>query len=345
MEKLVDAIYEAIVDQEIFDFLPRKIAEICGATSGWFLSTGNDGVKTQAQFGFDDSMVASYEAYYHTQDLWLREWPNIPVGRGVSLERFVPHAVMASSEFYNDYLRFNGDYMFCAGLIFDRRTCLGIQRDSKGEAFGIAEERRLQSLRPHLARLWKVRARHRTLRMLSDLPEFAFQSFDDAIFICSSGGKVLHLNNEARALVERRIVELTPDSLLDHLAGTRRDLFQHALRRATVRSVSSDGAIFISDGNWRVAVDRDPDRRNIVVVRLRDMQRERARQLSHAVESFLFTPSETALADSLLKGRSVEEHAALRGTAVSTVRSQLRELLEKSGTMRQAALVALILSF
>jgi len=57
---------------------------------------------------------------------------------------------------------------------------------------------------------------------------------------------------------------------------------------------------------------------------------------------FDFTASEARVARSLAKGKSVEEIAADGGVALSTVRTQLRQVMEKTGCSRQAEVVALM---
>ncbi|MEI9903010.1 MAG: helix-turn-helix transcriptional regulator [Asticcacaulis sp.] len=57
---------------------------------------------------------------------------------------------------------------------------------------------------------------------------------------------------------------------------------------------------------------------------------------------FDLTPSEARVARALAAGDSVEEIAASGGVALSTVRTQLRHIMEKTGCTRQAEVVALL---
>lgn len=59
---------------------------------------------------------------------------------------------------------------------------------------------------------------------------------------------------------------------------------------------------------------------------------------------FDLTPSEARVARALASGASLEEIAAGGGVAISTVRSQLRQVLEKTGCARQAEVVSLLAS-
>jgi DNA-binding CsgD family transcriptional regulator len=75
----------------------------------------------------------------------------------------------------------------------------------------------------------------------------------------------------------------------------------------------------------------DPERRATVA----------GRQL---VELFGLTPAEAQLAVALLAGKRLARIAAERGVQLPTVRNQLRAVLAKTGTGRQAELVRLLAS-
>jgi len=57
-----------------------------------------------------------------------------------------------------------------------------------------------------------------------------------------------------------------------------------------------------------------------------------------------FTPAETEIANRLLTGNSLEKVAELRRTSLTTVRSQMKALLRKTDTQRQAELICLLSS-
>jgi DNA-binding CsgD family transcriptional regulator len=59
---------------------------------------------------------------------------------------------------------------------------------------------------------------------------------------------------------------------------------------------------------------------------------------------FDLTPSEARVARGLAAGETLEEIAANGGVAISTVRSQLRQVLDKTGCTRQAEVVSLLAS-
>ena len=55
------------------------------------------------------------------------------------------------------------------------------------------------------------------------------------------------------------------------------------------------------------------------------------------------TVAESALVAALTQGRTLDEHATLRGISLGTARNQLKQALAKTGTSRQADLVRVAL--
>jgi DNA-binding NarL/FixJ family response regulator len=79
-----------------------------------------------------------------------------------------------------------------------------------------------------------------------------------------------------------------------------------------------------------------------VLVLVTDPEREVSFPDTVLRELYGLTTAETEIANGLLTGFSVEEIAQLRRVSVATVRSQLKPLLGKTGTRRQADLVRVL---
>ena len=59
-----------------------------------------------------------------------------------------------------------------------------------------------------------------------------------------------------------------------------------------------------------------------------------------AESTYGLTRAEAALCRSLLEAKTLQEHAEAKGVLISTVRSHVKSLLHKTGSPRQAALIA-----
>jgi DNA-binding CsgD family transcriptional regulator len=62
----------------------------------------------------------------------------------------------------------------------------------------------------------------------------------------------------------------------------------------------------------------------------------------HLVELFGLTPAEACLAVALVAGKRLEDIAEERGVRMPTLRTQMRAILDKTGTDRQSALMRLM---
>ncbi len=85
-----------------------------------------------------------------------------------------------------------------------------------------------------------------------------------------------------------------------------------------------------------------PGRSGWTVLRVADSAARRAPSESFLRGAFGLTQAEAGLAVGLCRGRSLAEFAAERGISIHTVRTQLRALLGKTRTERQADLVGLL---
>jgi DNA-binding CsgD family transcriptional regulator len=132
-----------------------------------------------------------------------------------------------------------------------------------------------------------------------------------------------------------------------------------ALLKLVHQAAIMEGACGVGTG-WVLRLTRSSFRRPLLarVISLR-LEREGASSTSVAVfisdpedthspghdvlrELYGLTPAEARLVRRLASGRSLREVARLHAVALSTVRSQVKGVLQKTGTRRQAELVALV---
>lgn len=172
----------------------------------------------------------------------------------------------------------------------------------------------------------------------------------DAIIVLGEDGRLLKINGSAREMLRRGqlMQQSGPDNLEWTDVGAQRAVAA-AIRDTIVEGIGRNVAVK-DDGDLvhRLRIDILPDASRPwigrVLLSVRDLRRLMDDHLRASVQAFRFTPSEAALAKSLLAGLSLEQHAALRGSAIDTVRKQLASMFQKSGTGRQAALVSAIIS-
>lgn len=88
----------------------------------------------------------------------------------------------------------------------------------------------------------------------------------------------------------------------------------------------------------------EADGRALVLVTIKQMQRQIERIADRLGELFGLTPAERRLGAHLLEGRSLQEAAQQENKALPTVKTQLRSMLKKTGAHSQVGLVNMFLS-
>jgi DNA-binding CsgD family transcriptional regulator len=87
-----------------------------------------------------------------------------------------------------------------------------------------------------------------------------------------------------------------------------------------------------------------PIRGPCAMILISDTSRSTAAQAAQDLRDvFALTPTEAAIASRLAVGQDVKTMAKGMGTSVSTVRTHLHRLFDKTGTRRQADLIRLVL--
>lgn len=211
---------------------------------------------------------------------------------------------------------------------------------AKAEPFGNLQGNNLEAIITHLQRISGSRASPSKSIINLLLSETLFQETKDAILLCDAGRQVMHLNRAARHL-SPACGSIGHDGRFSFKSDTAQASFILATDQAahqritTVFEVPRKGKL-----PYRVEVRSAWAETATIVTNILDTERKLQHRIECAQHMYHFTPSECALAESLLRGRSPEEHAMLRGTSLSTVRSQLHIMFAKSRTRRQSELIA-----
>jgi DNA-binding CsgD family transcriptional regulator len=120
------------------------------------------------------------------------------------------------------------------------------------------------------------------------------------------------------------------------------------LARLLHRSPAQAGAQFTSQGRkGKVVLTWWPfcraealeEQKSEGVLAIRELRASTLVGLMHACRSLGLTPSETEIACRLAQGEFIKQIALARGTSITTVRSQLKAIFQKTGTSKQLHLV------
>jgi DNA-binding CsgD family transcriptional regulator len=228
------------------------------------------------------------------------------------------------------------------------RLIVGIEREYSAGPAGPPLVQRLNDLRPHLARSMLMSARMQLERARVATETLALIGLP--ALVLDENGRVMAANDLIEAL-NGRIRWLARDrvSLADGRADT--------LLRQAVTTLGNDNA-----PTTRSFPVRGDDAQAAMVAHLIPVRGAARDILSHCagvlvltpvslpaappvelIQSlFDLTPAEARVARNLAAGETLEEIAVATGLSRNTIRSQLRGALDKTGSRRQAELVALL---
>jgi DNA-binding CsgD family transcriptional regulator len=206
----------------------------------------------------------------------------------------------------------------------------------------------LDVLRPHLARTMLISARLQIERARATADALEMLGLPALVF--NEAGRVIAANSLIEAL----------DGLI-HWCARDRIMFTHtgtdASFRQAVEAIDHDSAT--SPRSFVIRHDQHAssmvghvvpvrrDARDILamcagVLMLTPLTRAEAPPVELIQSLFDLTPAEARVARRLTKGDNVEEIAADSGVSLTTVRTQVRGVLEKTGCHRQAEVVSLL---
>jgi DNA-binding CsgD family transcriptional regulator len=102
---------------------------------------------------------------------------------------------------------------------------------------------------------------------------------------------------------------------------------------------------FSDSGQCGYALDADLDALDpSVIVMLGEQQAVFPPLPDHVAKLYALTPAEARLAAALLGGRTLAEYAEAAQLSVGTTRQYLKSIFQKTGTRRQAGLIATLLA-
>ena len=345
---LIDRIYECSFVPDLWPGVLDDLAELAGSRGGLLFSARDRVLRWTASANLKDIFTS------YVEDGWFARCPRRVCLFGQSMPGFfVEHDFwtpdqLESKTIYRDFFRPHG-LGWSAGTGLQMPTgdhiVFSVERDhSRGP---IEKERvaTLNELRSHLARSAFVSAR------------LGLQRARGANDVLTSMGLPALLLDESGTVVEA-------NRLIEEMSG-------HLHWRARNRIVLTDGRaneqLSAALGDHRESAVRsfplrDADDRASMVAHLIPVRRSAHDVFTGGYALLVLTPvapppappvelmrsrldltpSEARVARGLAVGETLEEIASAGGVAITTVRSQMRQVLEKTGCTRQAEVVSLL---
>ncbi len=354
--RLVELIDEAAADPSLWPVFLQSYAQAIAAKSTLlqvhYFSEHRSEIL--ACSGLLPKQEEQYDRYYSRLNVWRESGFHVFVqGRVVVDAELCPREELKRSEFYNDYLRRLGCAYSMGGTILrDRKTAMNLTSlregpwDEKARQFS-------ESLLPHLKRATTMQRRLAVLEaggILLDQHELG-------IVMLAADRKAVYVNKSADAIFNRRDgLALFADALVasNPQANT---MLQGAINCALSheRSIDCPEVVPVPQaslmGSYYVFVG--PIRERLapfvglplpaVVVLIFDPGDQRPASAGLFQKIYGLTAREAQIARGLCDGKALETIANEMKMTYETARTHLKRIFSKTGTSRQAELVAQLL--
>lgn len=295
----------------------------------------------------------AYLSHYQAIDPRRKMGLKSPTGIVVACHDQLDDAYVSGSEFYQDFLIPHGPRYVAGGNIFreqGRNVHIAFNHFVGRSRFEGRKRDALGGFMFHMSRWMKLMVRADWLRDAAAGSQAGIDMLDKGLVFLDDMGRVLHANPAAVRLLgdqmgrvnlglsgtvtgssldaHARAVALTrrPSTFSVRRGGRILALSLSALPRAPSSVLGGLGKMAVATGNLSGFHHRAS-----VVLTVTGMGGEGRKDVTGLARAWGLTPAEEALLRSLVAGTSPAQHAEGRGVKISTVRSQVRAVLEKSG--------------
>jgi DNA-binding CsgD family transcriptional regulator len=358
LSQLVASIYDTVVDADACPAMLNGLADLLGATSGAQVGTYNPRTHTATVL----APRLSREELPTFSEYWAKVWRRCgehPIGAVVIPEMSIANQARVHSALFNGSPEPRGPEATMGTTLLIEGTVSTVasmtRPYSEGE-FDTSEVRLFAAVIPHLQRALQLRLRLAALdgpptssaEMLNRLPQ--------AVLLVDARAQVIFANRFAeRMLVADGGLSLDRDGLRAETPDDTR-LLRTAIANCAARGDELGGA----GGRLRLSRSERapltmlviPHRTQVTwvdVLRptamlfITDPEQTAVGRGEWLRQDFGLTPAEAVFAAEISKGDGLQAAASRLGVALTTVRTHLSHVFDKTGTRRQAELVRLIL--
>ena len=347
---LIDRVYEAAVVPELWPSVLDDLAVLTDAKGGLLFSVRGKVLSWTATDNLQD-VFASY-----VSDGWFRR-----CGRRICLfdkahsafmreQDYWTEEELETNEIYRDFFR-PRDLGWSAGTGLAIPTgdniVFSVERAFSSGPMERGNVEFLNEIRPHLARSAMIAARL-GLKSATSAKE-TFEKLGVPTILLNAAGMALETGNLTEEIFEH--VVWGAENRLSFKDVHALALFQSSMEALSAKAQAVQSFPVRDEQNRPVLVAHlipinrsayDIFAQGYALLVLLPVAAKTAPPADLVRSLFDLTASEAEVARCLVRGRSVEEIAMERGVSHNTVRTHLRKVLEKTGTSRQAELVALL---
>jgi DNA-binding CsgD family transcriptional regulator len=361
---LIGDIYDAVIDPTQRNEVLDKIAAFTGGHSGGLLSKHSLS-KSDVLYcyvGADPNSLQVYSESYPKLDP-TADSPCFGVEQVVSATDLVPYEEFRRGRFYREWARPHGWVDVASAVIEKSATSCTFLSVVRHEANGLVDDemrRRMALVIPHVRRALLIGQTIHRKQTEAVCFSDVLDGLSSGMILVDASGRIVHTNNAGNAILDA-------GDFLRSVCGrlVASDLaINAALREILVAANAGDAALGVK-GIALPLTAHDGERYVAHVLPLTSGARREAGLAYNAVaalfirkaslepfsppevigEMYKLTPTELRVLLAIVDIGGVPEVAAALGVAVTTVKTHLSRLFEKTGVARQADLVKLVAGF
>jgi DNA-binding CsgD family transcriptional regulator len=362
--QFLDLLYAAAAEPELWSPVMERFADMTRGTSGWLSRLS---VADGSGSGIVTRIDPTFPGLYHQHYGALNPFSTTP-DPGAFMRNWEPKVVtdadwldkdeLVRTEYYNGFQKPQQVHSCMIVRISAHDYEVSALTINRPEHWGPFEREDLElaeRLRNHIRRAFELTARLGDLGLVGEGAAAALDQSPHAAFILTDGAMLRQANQAAEQLLTGHsglVVRQGRLSASSPAASRQLDaLVAAAASPDPLLRTGGSMALYVRGKRSPLAVTVAPIRserlalfghRPSVIVSVADPDAQCQLEDAELQRLFGFTPAEARVALALLAGATVREAAARLDVSYHTVRHQLQNLLDKTGTTRQAELIALL---
>lgn len=361
---LIDLIYEAVLDNDLWPFVLVKIADVVGLPQiGMPSYDWRSNVYTTFAPRFDPELLAAYSAHWAFEEPIVPRAMMRPPGQVYMLDHLMPAQEFAATPVFNEWWQKAGCGLTSMGanvVAEDRFTALvALWNPPGGEAIESSQIRLFKALLPHIGRAVRINRKHHYLELKNIAATEGFETSQEGAILADASARVVVANPIAKAILDARDGIFLRDGRLT--VNGIAEALQHLIvscARGVITKGAPGGELTVPRGLGKapLRITVTPLRSKVrlldcpwigvgspvAIVTLRDRDLDRRRREKGLRRRFGLTSAEAALAAEIMQGDGRKAAAVRCGISDETAKSHLKNIFDKTGTRRQAELVRLL---
>jgi DNA-binding CsgD family transcriptional regulator/PAS domain-containing protein len=363
-EDIVDKIYAAVDERILWNDVASDIAHAAGAVSCSLQVRSGGKAKIVGAAGYKQFDPKLYEQEYAKQDVRAQVLMGLPADEVHLLHHYMPQDRFIESKYYNEFFRkiTDGYWSAATWITLDRAAGLGlgigIHRSRRADPEDDAQVEILSSLSPHLRRAGRLHIKLNDVKTRIGQLSDALDHFRQPAILVNAEGHLVIANEAASRLFDPtrilgidptgKIVTCSPKAtreLWEALEAASRPAHQAGAQQARDIIVNGSGqtpllALSVLPLQRRETTGHASTGDGSIMILGREFVPATV-SVDTLRSAFGLSAAEARLLSLLATGATLRQAAEIVGVSYSTVMSQIKSCFQKTGTHRQAELVAL----